>query len=29
MEFGFPVVRSEEGRGRGFQDFHPENARDA
>ena len=26
MEFGFSIVRSEEGRG--FQDFHPENARD-
>jgi len=26
MEFSFSIVRSEEGRG--FQDFHPENARD-
>ena len=26
MEFRFSIVRSEEGRG--FQDFHPENARD-
>ena len=26
MEFGFSIVRYEEGRG--FQDFHPENASD-